>query len=103
MSVVVVATVVPLAQHRDAVIAAFERAVARVHVEDPGCELYALHEGAEQLVMIEKWTSPDHLATHAKAHAVAELDAAIEGMLARPTEVRTYLARPAGTATQGVL
>ena len=38
MSVVVVATIKPLPEHRDEVIAAFTETIAQVHAED-GCEL----------------------------------------------------------------
>jgi hypothetical protein len=41
-------------EHCADVIAAFEAAIARVHNE-PGVELYALHEGRDRLVMIEKY------------------------------------------------
>jgi hypothetical protein len=54
MSVVVVVTAFPLPGHRAEVIAAFEEAIAPVHYE-PGLELYALHEGPDRLVMIEKY------------------------------------------------
>src|SRR5262249_33548689 len=56
MSVVVVVTAYPIPEHRAEVIAAFEAAIARVHNE-PGVELYALHEGRDRLVMIEKYES----------------------------------------------
>jgi quinol monooxygenase YgiN len=103
MSIVVVAAIVPLPEHWDSVVAAFERAVARVHAEDVGCELYALNEGVGHLVMIEKWGSDEDLAVHAAGPAVAELNQTIEGKLVRPTDVQRYVARPAGTARQGVL
>ena len=44
MSVVVVATITPKADQVDAVRDALLAAVPRVHAE-PGCELYAVHEG----------------------------------------------------------
>ena len=56
MSVVVVATAHPIEEHRAEVIAAFETAIARVH-DEPGVERYALHEGPDRLVMIEKYES----------------------------------------------
>src|SRR5690348_10747492 len=56
MSVVVVATVFPIPEYRAEVVAAFEEATTRVHGE-PGVELYALHEGPDRLVMIEKYES----------------------------------------------
>jgi quinol monooxygenase YgiN len=53
MSIVVVVTVYPTLEHRAEVIEAFEKAIVRVH-DEPGVELYALHEGSDRLVMIEK-------------------------------------------------
>lgn len=103
MSVVVIATIYPKPEHRDEVIAAFEKAVARVHAEDAGCELYALHTGEDRIVMIEKWTDADALAAHTNSHAFDELGAAIDGRLTGPTDIQTLQPHPAGTAEQGTL
>jgi quinol monooxygenase YgiN len=102
MSVVVIATLDPLAEHRDAVIAAIVDAIPSVHAED-GCELYALHEGEDHLVMIEKWSSQEALDTHLKAAALAELGGRLAGKLAKPTEIQLLRAHPAGTQRQGAL
>ncbi len=56
MSVVVVVTAFPLPEHRAEVVAAFEAAITRVH-DEPGVELYALHQGPDRLVVIEKYES----------------------------------------------
>lgn len=103
MSVVVVATIYPLAEHRAEVLEALAAAIARVHAEDAGCELYALHEGDDRLVMLEKWTSAGALATHSKAAALDELNGRLDGKLAGPTDVRILRPYPAGTAQQGTL
>jgi quinol monooxygenase YgiN len=103
MSIAVVATIYPVHERRADVVAAFEAAVARVHAEDEGCELYALHEGKNRLVMIEKWTSSEALAAHAHGPALVELNARIDGLLAGPTDVQVLEPRPAGTDAQGVL
>ena len=66
MSVVVVATIIPLPEHRDEVIAAIAETVAKVREED-GCELYALHQADDRLMMVEKWASPEALAHTARA------------------------------------
>lgn len=60
MTVVVVVTAFPVLEQRAEMIAAFETAIARVH-DEPGVELYALHEGRDRLFMIEKYAeaSPD--------------------------------------------
>jgi quinol monooxygenase YgiN len=102
MSLVVVATLFPLAEHRDEVVAAIAEAVARVHTED-GCELYALHEGTDRLVMIEKWSSKEALDIHLKAPALVELSGRLDGKLASPTEIQLLRPHPAGTARQGTL
>src|SRR5450830_318974 len=82
MTVIVVATIYPEPKHRAEVITALESTIARVHAEDEGCELYALHEGEDRLVMIEKWSSPDTLTAHGKGDAFAELSKQLEGKLA---------------------
>ncbi len=103
MTVVVVATVHPLPEHRDEVIALFEATIARVHAEDTGCELYALHEDADTLVMIEKWSSGEALQAHSAGAALAELNPRLNGKLAARTLVKVYTPHPAGTAEQGAL
>jgi quinol monooxygenase YgiN len=103
MAVVVVATIRPFPEHRDQVIAAMESVIARVHAQDAGCLLYALHEGSDRLVMIEKWASEEALAAHLRAPALAELLPKLHGLLEAPTDVQTFRPRPAGTSEQGAL
>jgi quinol monooxygenase YgiN len=79
MSVVVV-TAFPVPEHGAEVIAAFETSIARVHGE-PGVELYALHDGRDRLVMIEKYESERARAEHAKGAALAGLRSALDGKL----------------------
>ncbi len=103
MSVVVVATVYPAAEHRDEVVAAFEQTIARVHAEDEGCELYALHEGSDRLVMVEKWASPEALAAHGRGDAMAELGGRLSGKLTGDLDLQVLQAHPAGTPDRGAL
>jgi quinol monooxygenase YgiN len=103
MSVAVVATIYPLPEHRDEVIAIFEETIPRVHAEDEGCELYALHEGRDRLVMIEKWTSAEALKAHGRAAALAASGPKLEGKLAAPTDVQVLQPHPAGTPALGTL
>src|SRR5215475_11814487 len=70
MSVVVVVTAFPVTEHRADVVAACEEAITRVH-DEPGVELYALHEGRDRLVMIEKYESEQARSEHAKGPARA--------------------------------
>lgn len=103
MSVVVIATIRPLPDYRDEVISIFEETIARVHAEDEGCELYALHEGRDSLVMIEKWASTGDLKTHSRAAALTAAGPKLEGKLAEPVDAQVLQAHPAGTPALGTL
>ena len=102
MSVVVVATIIPLPEHRDEVIAAFTETVAQVH-EEGGCELYALHQARDRLMMVEKWASPEALRTHSEGAALAALNPRLAGKTAGPAEVIVLQAVPAGDLGKGQL
>ena len=102
MSVVVIATAFPIPQHRAEVIAAFEEAIARVHYE-PRVELYALHEGADRLVMIEKYESEQARSEHLQGQALADLRSALEGKLSTGLDAQVLVPHPAGNARKGAL
>ena len=102
MSIVVVVTAFPLPEHRADVVAAFEAAIPRVH-DEPGVELYALHEGQDRLVMIEKYESPQARSEHLKGAALAELRSALDGKLSQGLDVQVLLPHPAGDARKGAL
>jgi quinol monooxygenase YgiN len=103
MPVVVVATIRPLPDRRAEVIAALEAVIARVHAEDDGCLLYALHEGRDRLVMVEKWSTAEALAVHGRGAAIAELTKALDGLVEGATDVQVLQPHPAGTPEQGTL
>ncbi len=103
MSVVVVATVYPMAEHRDEVVRAMVQAIERVHAEDEGCELYALHEGQDRLVMIEKWASAEALGAHGQSPALAELQPLIADKVVGEFDVQVLHPHPAGMDEQGAL
>ena len=102
MSVVVVATITPKADQVDAVREAILAAVPQVHAE-PGCELYALHEGDGSFVMVERWESPEALKVHGRAEALTTLGGAIADKLAAPLDVRRLAPVPAGEPAKGAL
>lgn len=102
-AVVVVATIRPLPEHRTEVIAAMEKVIADVHAHDDGCLLYALHEGDDRLVMVEKWASAEALAEHSRGAALAGLNEALNGRLAGDLDVQILRPHPAGTPAQGAL
>jgi quinol monooxygenase YgiN len=102
MSVVVVVTAFPLPEHRAEVLAAFEEAIKRVH-DEPGVELYALHEGPDRLVMIEKYESEQARSEHSKGAALAALRSALKGKLNSSLDIQVLVPHPAGNAQKGVL
>jgi quinol monooxygenase YgiN len=102
MSVVVVATIVPLAEHRDEVITAFKETIKAVHQED-GCELYSLNEAPDRLIMIEKWASREALANHSRGVNLAELNPKLAGKVAGTPEVIVLQQVPAGDPGKGAL
>jgi quinol monooxygenase YgiN len=102
LSVVVVATITPRPEQVDAVREALRAAVPQVHAE-PGCELYAVHEGDGQFVMVERWESPEALRVHGKAEALTTLGGQLAGKLAAPLDVRRLAAVPAGDSVKGAL
>jgi len=102
LSVVVVATIVPLAEHRDEVVAAFKETITQVHDED-GCELYALNEAKDRLIMIEKWASREALRVHGTSPALTAMNPKLDGKLARPPEIIVLSQLPAGDPAKGAL
>jgi quinol monooxygenase YgiN len=102
MSVVLVATAFPVPEHRAEVIAACEVAITRVH-DEPGVELYALHEGPDRVVMIEKYESEEALTEHSNGANLADLLSALEGKLSRNLDVQVLVPRPTGNAQKGAL
>ena len=102
MSIVVVVTAFPVPEHRAEVVAAFEAAITRVHNE-PGVELYALHEGPDRLVMIERYESAQARAEHRKGAALASLRSALEGKLSSDLDAQVLVPHPAGDARKGAL
>ena len=103
MSVVVVATISPKPEHADEVRQAVLDTVPLVH-EEPGCERYSLHQGSDgALVMVEKWESPEALATHGKAEALTALSGRLAGKLTGAPAVTVLDAVPAGDPAKGAL
>lgn len=103
MTVVVVATLRPLPDRRAEVIAVLDDVIARVHAEDEGCLLYALHESPDRLVLVEKWSSPEALAAHGGGAAIAELGKRLNGLVDGASDIQVLQPHPAGTPDQGTL
>jgi quinol monooxygenase YgiN len=103
MSLVVVATILPLPEHRDEVLSAFTTVIRRVHAEDEGCQIYALHTSNDRLVMVEKWANAEALRRHDISAAVAELKQALSGKLSAPPDIQVLVPHPAGSHEMGSL
>ncbi len=80
-----------------------EKTIADVHAHDDGCLLYALHEGDDRLVMVEKWSSADAPAGHSRGPALVELSQALAGRLEGDLDVQVLRPHPAGTPDQGTV
>lgn len=94
--VVVIATLHAAPGRQREVIDALRTGLDDVH-DEPGCELYALHAGAgDTVVIIEKWASAEVLAAHAVGRPVAANDARLEGLLAAETSVVRLASIPHG-------
>jgi quinol monooxygenase YgiN len=102
VSVVVVATITPKPDQVDAVREAILAAVPKVH-DEPGCELYALHEGSGAFVMVERWESLAALEAHGSAEALTVLGGELAGRLQGAPDVRRLSAVPAGDPGKGAV
>ncbi|MGY1841855.1 MULTISPECIES: putative quinol monooxygenase [unclassified Modestobacter] len=102
MSFVIVATVVPKPESRDAVREALLAAVPQVHTE-PGCELYSVQEDEQGFVFVERWASQEAMAGHGQGEALRTLMAAVSDHLAQPLDVRVLQPLPAGDPDKGAV
>jgi quinol monooxygenase YgiN len=102
MSVTVVATFTVKPESVDTVRDACTRAIAAVH-EEPGCDLYSLHEGENVFVFIEQWADADALKTHSSAPAVTALFGEIGPHLDGAPDIKMLSPVPAGNPAKGSL
>ncbi|BBY66277.1 putative quinol monooxygenase [Mycolicibacterium helvum] len=100
MPVVVVASFTVKPESVDAVREACKTAVAAVH-EEPGCDLYAVHEGDKTFVFVEQWADEDALKTHSAAPGVTALFGAIGEHLDGAPDIKMLKPIPAGDPAKG--
>lgn len=101
-TVVVTAVFTPVEGRLDELRQALVASIPAVHAEQ-GCELYAIHDGADgRIHMLEKWTTVEDLDVHGAGEAVAALGKATAGSAAG-VEVTRMTPIPAGTPDQGLL
>lgn len=102
MPVVVVASFTAKPESVDAVRAACESAVAVVH-DEPGCELYSLHQTDNTFVFIEQWADQGALNTHMAAPSLATLLGAIGEHLEGAPDIKLVQPLPGGDPAKGQL
>lgn len=102
MPVVVVATFTVKPESVEAVREICTNAVAQVH-EEPGCQLYSLHEADGAFVFIEQWADADALKAHSTAPAVGALFGSLTEHLAGAPDIKMLQPVPAGDAGKGQL
>lgn len=102
MPVTVVATFTVKPESVDAVRAACTKAIAAVH-EEPGCELYSLHEGDKTFVFVEQWADEDALKTHGTAPGVTTLFGEIGEHLDGAPDIKMLTPVVAGDPAKGQL
>lgn len=102
MPVVVVATMTAKPDSVDTVRAACTDAIAAVH-DEPGCELYSLHETDGTFVFIEQWADADALKTHSTAPAIGKLFGAVGEHLDGAPDIKMLTPIVAGDPAKGQL
>ena len=102
MPVVVVASFTAKPESTDAVRSACTTAIEAVH-DEPGCELYSLHQTGDTFVFIELWADAEALKAHGSAPAIGVLFGAIGDHLAGAPDVKMLEPIPAGDPAKGQL
>lgn len=102
MPVVVIATMTAKPESVDTVREACKRAIEAVH-QEPGCELYALHEGNGTFVFVEQWADEEALKMHSTAPAIATLFTEVGEHLGGAPDIKMLQPVPAGDAGKGRL
>ncbi|KWX22760.1 antibiotic biosynthesis monooxygenase [Mycolicibacterium wolinskyi] len=102
MPVVVVATMKAKPESVDAVRAACTKAIEAVH-DEPGCDLYSLHEADGTFVFVEQWADADALKTHSSAPAVGTLFGTVGELLDGTPDIKVLQPVVAGDPAKGQL
>jgi quinol monooxygenase YgiN len=102
MPVVVVATMTVKPESVDAVREILIRAVKDVHNE-PGCQLYSLHESGDTFVFVEQWADADALKVHSTAPAITTVFKDAGDHLAGAPDIKMLTPVVAGDPDKGQL
>ena len=102
MPVVVVASFTAKPESTAVVRSACTAAIEAVH-DEPGCELYSLHQTGDTFVFIEQWADADALKVHGTAPAIGVLFGAIGVHLSGAPVIKMLEPVPAGDPAKGQL
>jgi quinol monooxygenase YgiN len=102
MPVVVVAAITAKPESVEALRDILCRAVNDVH-EEPGCQLYSLHESGATFVFVEQWADADALKTHSGAPAITRMLADAGEHLAGAPDIKMLQPVVAGDPKKGQL
>lgn len=102
MPVVVVATMTVKPESVDAVRDILTRAVGEVH-DEPGCQLYSLHQSGETFVFIEQWADEEALKAHSTAPAIGKMFSAAGEHLDGAPDIKMLQTISAGDPDKGRL
>ncbi|GBE66988.1 antibiotic biosynthesis monooxygenase [Mycobacterium sp. MFM001] len=102
MPVVVVATLTVKPESVDTVREILTRAVKDVH-DEPGCQLYSLHESGETFVFVEQWADADALKAHSTAPAIGAMFKDAGEHLAGAPDIKMLQPVVAGDPAKGQL
>jgi quinol monooxygenase YgiN len=102
MPVVVVATMTVKPESVDAVREILTESVEAVH-DEPGCQLYSLHQSGETFVFVEQWADDEALKTHSTAPAVGKMFSAVGEHLAGAPDIKMLTPVVAGDPDKGQL
>lgn len=83
---IIVVTLTPSSDKREALLEVCRRYWPGVQRE-PGCEKFALHEGGQTFVVVERWSSRALWEQHLATEDNAALNAALGPLLARPADI----------------
>ena len=81
---------------------ACKQAIEAVH-QEPGCDLYSLHEANGTFVFVEQWADDDALKTHSTAPAIATLFGTVGDHLAEAPDIKMLQPIVAGDPAKGQL
>ena len=99
----VVAIFTPKSEHRDEIRSLLLRITPIVH-DEPGCELYAMHEDVEgRFIFVETWTTRDDWTDHVDRQTVKDILTGVEGKLIGEIQVFEMHHLSTGSSGKGSL